>query len=225
MNCTSGDVRLAGGDYYYGRVEVCIGGIFGGVCLDNYWDNVDASVVCGQLGFSPYGLHCPSFTMVIRFITGSLAVNNWWNGEEGGITFITGLNCSGTEQHILDCPVVDEAPVCSSDYADANVICQGTDFFCLFLIIKINLVHGSVYSNCSDGEVRLFGGTTKYEGTVEVCLNSAWMTISGYYTYSNNYLPTVLCNSLGYNFSGIINVLQLLNFCNRCCLFLWSSFW
>ena len=77
------------------------------------------------------------------------------------------------------------------------------------LIIKINLVHGSVYSNCTDGEVRLFGGRTKYEGTVEVCLNSAWMTISG---YSSNYLPIVLCSALGYNFSGKFNTLLLYYF-------------
>ena len=72
--CIDGTVRLVvedsfeyyigdanyGEDYYFkdalthGRVEICNNGSYGTICTDS-WDNADASVVCAELGFSPYG--------------------------------------------------------------------------------------------------------------------------------------------------------------------------
>ena len=37
-----------------GRVEVCRDGAFMTVC-DSGWNNIDASVLCSELGFSKYG--------------------------------------------------------------------------------------------------------------------------------------------------------------------------
>ena len=74
--CSTGEVRLNIGpdydyiyglldydDFYYsgenrlarGIVEVCSSQVWGTVCEDE-WDNEDASVVCAQLQFSPYGI-------------------------------------------------------------------------------------------------------------------------------------------------------------------------
>ena len=53
--CKNQTVRLVGGGNGFGRVEVCVSGQWGTICSDAYWDDVDAGVICKQLGFSRYG--------------------------------------------------------------------------------------------------------------------------------------------------------------------------
>ena len=53
--CTNGQLRLAGGNIpNEGRVEICMGNIWGTIC-DDSWDANDATVVCYQLGYSTIG--------------------------------------------------------------------------------------------------------------------------------------------------------------------------
>ena len=53
--CSDGDIRIPGGGSS-GRVEVCVNKTWGAIC-DSLWSYTDASVVCKQLGYSPYGIN------------------------------------------------------------------------------------------------------------------------------------------------------------------------
>ena len=51
-NCTQGSLRLVNGSYIgNGRLEICVDGEWGTVC-DNGWTNLNAQVVCKQVGQS-----------------------------------------------------------------------------------------------------------------------------------------------------------------------------
>ena len=53
--CTTGELRLAGGNIpNEGRVQICINNVWGTVC-DDSWSINDATVVCRQLGYSTEG--------------------------------------------------------------------------------------------------------------------------------------------------------------------------
>jgi hypothetical protein len=66
--CENGQVRLIGGSNY-GRVEVCVSREWGTICSDQYWDDVDAGVICNQLGYLRNGRkNCRRTSLLFRVV-------------------------------------------------------------------------------------------------------------------------------------------------------------
>ena len=120
--------------------------------------------------------------------------------------FITDLNCTGDEATLLDCPYNGLPDYNCPRRHDASIICRGKSLY----------IHASVYtlnssgintpmSDCNDGDIRLEGGQTEYEGRVEMCLNKAWGTVCSNYNfltqsswYWDSRESNVVCRQLGH---------------------------
>ncbi|KAL4612949.1 neurotrypsin-like [Arapaima gigas] len=87
---TGPPMRLAGGrSHKEGRVEVLVDGQWGGVCVDS-WNDLNAAVVCRQLGFGG-----PSKARPASYFGEGLGVILWGRAR-----------CSGQEVTLADCPVL-----------------------------------------------------------------------------------------------------------------------
>jgi hypothetical protein len=170
--CTDGKVRLRGtiNHLIIGQVEVCVNGTWSTICND-YWDDNDASVICNQLGYSFHGAQAYSSVIFDDYPTR-----------------IYGVNCSGNEAKLFNCPIHITIQgisysQCSASYA--GVACQ---------------VLETPNGNCTTGEVRLVDGSSVSNGRVEVCINNMWGTICDdeWDTLDGN----VICQQLGYQKFG-----------------------
>ena len=68
-----------------------------------------------------------------------------------------------------------------------------------------------IITDCVDDDIRLIGGSTSLEGTVEICRNKVWGGVCISYWWSVRYAK-VVCSQLGYQTSGITYITFLNGF-------------
>ncbi|XP_036840121.1 neurotrypsin-like [Oncorhynchus mykiss] len=101
-------VRLVAGESRKeGRVEVFLNGQWGSVC-DDGWNDINAAVVCRQLGF----------------IGVSKARSMAYFGEGQGLIHLDNVRCTGAETSLGECPAEGEDAHDCRHSEDAGVICD-----------------------------------------------------------------------------------------------------
>ena len=89
-------------------MEVCVAGSWGTVC-DDFWETVDAQVVCRQLGYSTVG---------------AVARGSAFFGQGTDPILLDDVACTGSETRLIDCTYASTHNCAHSE--DAGVTCQGT---------------------------------------------------------------------------------------------------
>ena len=118
-----------------------------------------------------------------------MALPNARFGQGTGPIALSSLTCVGTETSILDCRRGEIGTCTHAD--DASVQCQ---------------------RECTDGEIRLVGGTNEYEGRVEVCLNRVWGTVCD--DFWGTVDAAVACRQLGYSEHSMSYRVEFLHYHN-----------
>ena len=210
-----GAIRLVNGtNAAEGTVEVCIGGRYGTVC-DDHWNELDARVVCRQLGYSGEAV------ALKRAFFGS---------SPSRPIYLDNVGCNGSEPSLLNC-TASEVGVNNCDHSeDAGVRCNGmlSGYVCksLFILNRFSLetkytLHACCFlhlhvASCIDGSVRLmvgedydyYYGETNYDnayyikdelarGRVEVCVGGRYGTICD--DSWDNMAASVICRQLGFS--------------------------
>ena len=101
-------IRLANGrNEKEGRVEIYWNNQWCTVC-DDLWDDIDATVICKQLGYS----------------RGSARASAYF-GEGSGLILLDNVNCYGRESSIFECNHNIFGEHNCGHHEDAGVICAG----------------------------------------------------------------------------------------------------
>ncbi|XP_063435793.1 uncharacterized protein LOC134716719 [Mytilus trossulus] len=133
FNTSGFNVSISDGGVDFGRVNIEVDGKIGTIC-NKGWSTRDAEVICRYIGF---------------------VAGRKWSGPVlpgNGTVYMSGLQCTGKETLITDCPssgwrkIVDED--CLDHSHDAGVLCYGS----------VRLSGGETNDNITMGRVEVYQG-------------------------------------------------------------------
>ena len=139
LACPSMKVRLMNGTKVSttvgrGRVEICYNNTFNTIC-DDLWDDLDARVVCNQLGFDGKGknehqsiIYCNVFRALDHVaLRGNVQTFRDSFGKGNNSILLDDVMCSGNEPSVLNCTSNGFFQHdCNMNHTeDAAVLCHG----------------------------------------------------------------------------------------------------
>jgi len=146
------------------------------VCLNDQW-----GTVCDDFwGTEDASVVCKQLGYS-RFNASAFSYARFGRGS--GSILMDDVRCTGSEGRLIDCRYDSNTGDCSH-YEDASVRC--------------------VRKVCSDGDVRLLGGSVPNEGRVEICFNETWGTVCDDFWSMND--AKVVCRQLGFSNIGMLEI-------------------